>query len=142
MGLSNLEDLEKFKQSLEYIEGIGPVYFGKLVGIGVQSPLDLLPLGSAPKGRTEISTQSEISCSLILEWINQIDLYRVKGVGSEYANLLKASGADTVVELAPRNPHNLIQKMAEVNKEKELVRRLPAQIQLRSGSRRQKTYLE
>ncbi|MBE9475084.1 MAG: DUF4332 domain-containing protein [Chloroflexi bacterium] len=130
LGLSNLEDLEKFKQSLEYIEGIGPIYAGKLAAIGVQTPLDLLRQGSTPKGRAEISTQSEISSSLILEWINQIDLYRVKGVGSEYADLLEASGVDTVVELAQRNPHNLFQKMTELNEEKQLVRRLPAQSQI------------
>lgn len=130
LGLSNLEDLEKFKKSLEYIEGIGPVYAGKLAGIGVRTPLDLLHQGSTPKGRTEISTQSEISSSLILEWINQIDLYRLKGVGSEYADLLEASGVDTVVELAQRNPHNLFQKIAEVNEEKQLVRKLPAQSQV------------
>ncbi len=59
LGLSNLEDLEKFKQSLEYIEGIGPAYAGKVAGIGVQTPLDLLPQGSTPKGRTDISTQSK-----------------------------------------------------------------------------------
>jgi uncharacterized membrane protein HdeD (DUF308 family)/predicted flap endonuclease-1-like 5' DNA nuclease len=130
LGLSNQEDLEKFKQSLEYIEGIGPVYAGKLAEIGVQTPLDLLRQGSTPTGRTEISTKSGISSSLILEWINQIDLYRVKGVGSEYADLLEASGVDTVIELAQRNPKNLIQKLVEVNEEKQLVRRLPSQSQV------------
>jgi uncharacterized membrane protein HdeD (DUF308 family)/predicted flap endonuclease-1-like 5' DNA nuclease len=130
LGLSNQEDLEKFKQSLEYIEGIGPVYAGKLAEIGVQTPLDLLHQGSTPTGRTEISTKSGISSSLILEWINQIDLYRVKGVGSEYADLLEASGVDTVIELAQRNPQNLIQKLVEVNEDKQLVRRLPNQSQV------------
>jgi uncharacterized membrane protein HdeD (DUF308 family) len=130
LGLANQEDLEKFKQSLEYIEGIGPVYAGKLAEIGVQTPLDLLRQGSTPTGRTEISTKSEISSSLILEWINQIDLYRVKGVGSEYADLLEASGVDTVIELAQRNPQNLIQKLVEVNEDKQLVRRLPSQSQV------------
>ncbi len=130
LGLSSVDDLEKFNQSLEYIEGIGPVYAGKLAAIGVQTPLDLLRQGSTPKGRTEISTKSEISSSLILEWINHIDLFRIKGVGSEYADLLEASGVDTVVELAQRNAQNLYQKLAEVNEEKQLVRKLPGESQV------------
>jgi uncharacterized membrane protein HdeD (DUF308 family) len=130
LGLSNEEELEKFKQALEYIEGIGPVYAGKLSAIGVQTPLDLLRQGSTPKGRTELASKSEISSSLILEWINHIDLFRVKGVGSEYADLLEASGVDTVVELAQRNAQNLYQKLAEVNEEKQLVRKLPGESQV------------
>lgn len=130
LGLFSVEDLEKFTQSLEYIEGIGPVYAGKLAAIGLQTPLDLLRQGSTARGRDEISTKSEISSSLILEWVNQIDLYRVKGVGSEYADLLEASGVDTVVELAQRNPQNLFQKLVDVNEEKQLVRKLPGESQV------------
>ena len=51
---------------------------------------------------------------------------RVKGVGSEYADLLEAAGVDTVPELSNRNPVNLYQKMVEVNEEKKLVRKLPS----------------
>jgi len=37
---------------------------------------------------------------------------------------------DTVLELAQRNPENLYQKLAAVNQEKELVRKLPGQAQV------------
>jgi len=130
LGLTSVEDLEKFKQPLEYIEGIGPVYAGKLSSIGVQTPLDLLRGGAEPHGRSDISKRSEISGLLILEWINQIDLYRIKGVGSEYADLLEEAGVDTVMELAHRNPGNLFEKMSSVNEVKQLVRKLPAQTQV------------
>ena len=56
-----------------------------------------------------------------------VDLFRIHGVGSEYADLLEASGVDTVKELATRNPANLTAKMAEVNNEKKLVRRIPTE---------------
>jgi predicted flap endonuclease-1-like 5' DNA nuclease len=62
---------------------------------------------------------------LILKWVNHIDLYRVKGIGSEYAELLEQSGVDTVVELATRNPANLYQTLVSVNEAKKLVRKLP-----------------
>lgn len=126
LGLSDANELDKFKQSLEYIEGIGPVYAAKLSAAGIQTPLDLLREGALPHGRKEISKKTEISGLLILKWINHIDLFRIKGVGSEYADLLEESGVDTVMELAHRNPQNLYDKMGSVNAVKELVRKLPA----------------
>jgi predicted flap endonuclease-1-like 5' DNA nuclease len=67
----------------------------------------------------------QISDKLILEWVNLADLFRIKGIGEEYSDLLEEAGVDTVPELAQRNPANLLQKLVEVNEEKKLVRRLP-----------------
>ena len=61
----------------------------------------------------------------ILQWINHVDLFRVKGVASEYADLLEAAGVDTIPELAQRKAENLVKKMEEVNAAKKLVRKLP-----------------
>jgi uncharacterized membrane protein HdeD (DUF308 family)/predicted flap endonuclease-1-like 5' DNA nuclease len=124
------EVLTKLKDSPEYVEGIGPVYSQTLKGIGIHTLLDLLKHGAMPKGRAEIADKSGISHKLILKWVNHIDLYRVKGVGSEYADLLEAAGVDTVVELATRNPGNLFEKLSAVNEEKNLVRRPPASSQV------------
>jgi len=68
---------------------------------------------------------------VILEWVNHVDLFRIKGVGSEYADLLEAAGVDTVVELAMRNPEHLFQAVLSVNESKQLVRKPPvlAQVQ-------------
>jgi len=53
------------------------------------------------------------------------DLFRIKGVGQEFAELLEAAGVDTVPALAQRNAANLTAKMEEVNAEKNLTRRTP-----------------
>jgi predicted flap endonuclease-1-like 5' DNA nuclease len=126
----NPEEMAKFSYPLEYVEGIGPVYAGKLKEIGIVTPLDLLKGGAFPKGRAEIAEKSGISGKLILEWVNHCDLYRIKGVGSEWADLLEEAGVDTVVELSMRNPKNLFDKMNLVNEEKKLVRKTPAQAQV------------
>ena len=115
---------------LSYIEGIGEVYSGKLKAAGIGSADSLLKKGATPKGRKEIAEKSGISEKLILEWVNHIDLYRVRGVGSEYADLLEEAGVDTVVELAQRSPANLYAKMIEVNQQKRLVRRMPLEYQV------------
>jgi len=111
---------------LENIEGIGEVYAQKLREAGVGSVDALLKQGATPRGRKGIVEKSGISEKLVLEWVNHADLFRVTGVGEEYADLLEEAGVDTVPELAQRNPENLHQKMLEVNREKKLVRRLPA----------------
>jgi predicted flap endonuclease-1-like 5' DNA nuclease len=116
--------------SLEYVEGIGPVHSGQLEEIGIRTPQQLLDQGATPKGRTDIADRSGISTHLILEWVNHVDLYRINGVGSEYADLLEAAGVDTVVELAQRNAQNLYDTLVEVNQEKRLVRRLPSASQV------------
>ena len=71
-----------------------------------------------------------ISERLILDWLNRIDLFRIKGIGEEYSDLLESAGVDTVPELAQRNPKNLYQKIMEVNSKKKLVRQPPGQGQV------------
>lgn len=109
------------------IEGIGPVYAEKLKAIGINTVEGLLKAGATPKGREDIAEQTGITKTLILEWVNHADLYRIKGVGEEYSDLLEEAGVDTVVELATRNPENLYAKIIEVNDAKKLVRRPPSQ---------------
>jgi predicted flap endonuclease-1-like 5' DNA nuclease len=108
------------------IEGIGPVYREKLVAYGIKTVEGLLKAGASPKGRSEMERETGISQTLILEWVNHADLFRIKGVSEEYSDLLEEAGVDTVVELAQRNPENLYDKIKEVNMEKKLVRRLPS----------------
>lgn len=124
------EEMAKFKYSLEYVEGIGPVFGARLKEIGLVTCLDLLKSGATRKGREEIVEKSGISGTLVLKWINHVDLYRIKGVGSEYADLLEAAGVDTVVELGHRNAGHLFDKLNQVNSDRHLVRKMPTDAQV------------
>ncbi len=115
---------------LSHIEGIGEKYEAKLRQAGLRSISDLLARGATPQGRKELAAKSGIKPELILKWVNNADLFRIKGVGSEYAELLEAAGVDTVPELAKRKAENLVKRMAEVNNDKHLVRRLPVEKQV------------
>lgn len=107
------------------IEGVGEAFAAKLIAAGIRTAEALLEMGATPKGRKEIAEKSGISDKLILEWVNHVDLFRIKGVGSEYADLLEEAGVDTVVELSKRVPEHLLAKMQEVNVAKKLVRQMP-----------------
>lgn len=111
---------------LDVIEGIGPAYQTKLKKAGIRSTEGLLKKGNTPRGRGEIEAATGISAKLILEWVNHADLFRIKGVGSEYSDLLEEAGVDTVVELAQRVGENLHKAMLDVNAKKKLVRRPPS----------------
>ena len=117
--------------SLISVEGIGEVYTGKLKVAGIRSAQALLAAGATPKGRQKLAAKSGISEALILRWVNHVDLFRIKGVGEEYADLLEAAGVDTVVELAQRVPAHLHEKLIATNQAHKRVRKLPAQAQVK-----------
>lgn len=116
--------------ALSKIEGIGETYAQKLKDAGVTSIESLLTSGANPKGRKTLAGQTGISDTLILKWVNRADLFRVKGLGEEYTDLLEKAGVDTVMELARRNPEALAQKLSEVNAAHNLVNKLPGAAQV------------
>jgi predicted flap endonuclease-1-like 5' DNA nuclease len=111
--------------SIIKIEGIGEAYAAKIRQVGVRTTTALLQKGSTPKGRLELAKATGTSTKLILEWVNRADLFRVKGVGVQYSDLLEAVGVDTVPELAQRKPKALLDAIVKVNLQKNLVNQLP-----------------
>ena len=108
------------------IEGVGEAYAPKLTNAGVVKVDDLLAKCATPKGRAALAEETGISEKLILRWTNHADLFRIKGVGPQFAELLEAAGVDTVKEFRHRVAENLVQKMLETNDVKKLVRRVPS----------------
>jgi predicted flap endonuclease-1-like 5' DNA nuclease len=113
--------------SIDHMEGIGQSYADRLRSSGVKTVNRLLALGRDPRGRSALAESTGLNKDQILTWVNMADLYRVKGVGSEYAELLHKAGVDTVKELRNRNPQNLHVKMKDVNASgRRIVRQLPS----------------
>jgi len=113
-------------KKIEDIEGVGPSYGAKLRAAGCRNVEQLLEMGCTKKGREHIAAKTGLSESNILKWVNHADLFRVKGIASQYAELLECAGVDTVKELRNRNADNLAEKMVEINKAKRLVRNVPS----------------
>lgn len=112
------------------IEGIGEVYAEKLNAAGVKTTEDLLEKAAAKKGREALAEATGISEKLILKWANHADLFRIKGIAGQFAELLEAAGVDTVKELRHRVPANLHAKLVEVNEAKNLCNRVPAESEI------------
>ncbi|MBQ8675747.1 MAG: DUF4332 domain-containing protein [Bacteroidaceae bacterium] len=108
------------------IEGIGDVYAEKLTAAGITKVSQLLEKCAAPAGRKALEDETGISGKLILKWTNHADLFRINGIGPQFAELLEAAGVDTVKDLKHRVAENLQKKLEEVNAEKNLCNRVPA----------------
>jgi len=109
------------------VEGIGETYAAKLKEAGVATTDKLLEVAATKKGRDELAAKTGIAGKLILEWVNLADLFRIKGIGSEYSDLLEEAGVDPGVERATRKPANLFAKIVEGNTAKKLVRKVPTE---------------
>ena len=115
---------------IENVEGIGQVFGKQLRDVGIKDTDSLLAATGTPGQRKKLAEESGISAKRILKFANMVDLYRVDGIGSEYSELLEASGVDTVPELARRNPANLTKALAMANETKKLTRRVPGEVEV------------
>lgn len=115
---------------IDEIEGIGSVYAKKLEAAGVKTTDDLLDKAASKKGRVELAEETGISEKLILKWANHADLFRIKGVAGQFAELLEAGGVDTVKELRHRVPANLYAKLVEINEVRNLCNRVPSESEI------------
>jgi len=113
--------------SIAAIQGLHHAEATKLRKARVRTTEALLKTAASRKGRKDLSETTGLDEKRILDWVNRADLMRVKGIGSEYSDLLEAAGVDTIKELRRRNPRNLLEVMGELNLRKRLVRRLPTE---------------
>lgn len=112
-------------KSIQTIEGIGPKFAELLKKEGIVTTEKLLETGCAKAGRKALAEKTAINEKYILKWVNMCDLFRIKGVAGQFAELLEGAGVDTVKELRHRNAENLAAKMAEVNSQKRLCKTSP-----------------
>ena len=113
-------------KSIIYIEGIGQSYARSLKSIGIHTTENLLHMGATKDGRSQISNRTSISEKKILKWVNMCDLFRIKGIAGQFAELLESSGVNTINELRFRDPGNLAEKMKQINSSRKLCKVSPS----------------
>ena len=104
------------------IQGVGEVYSEKLRAAGIDTPEALLEKAATRRARQMLAARTGIPGALILTWANHADLFRIRGIGPQYACLLEAAGVDTIKELAHRLPENLAPKLTAAASKKGLKR--------------------
>lgn len=112
------------------IEGVGDVYAKQLQEAGINKVSELLEKCAAPKGRKALAETTGISEKLILRWTNHADLFRINGVGPQFAELLEKAGVDTVKELAHRIASNLQTKLETINAKFHICGRVPVVLEI------------
>lgn len=115
--------------SITAIEGIGDAKAAKLKAAGIKTCEALLENANTKKKREKLSADTKLSEANILTWVNHADLMRIKGVSSQYSELLEAAGVDSCTELKGRNAANLAEAMEKANNKKKnkLVQRTPSE---------------
>ncbi|HPI74843.1 MAG TPA: DUF4332 domain-containing protein [bacterium] len=119
------------------IEGIGSAMSKKMEKARIKTVRGLLKKGATRKGRKELAETTGIKSSVILKWVNMSDLFRIKGIGKQYAELLEKAGVDTVKELKMRQPAALLAQMEKINNagKKRMVQALPGLKRVKSWVR-------
>ncbi len=107
------------------IKGLDKQSAEKLKANNISSIEAYLTACAEKKGRKELAAATGIEEASLLHWANRADLSRIKGVSTQYGDLLECAGVDTVPELAQRNADNLLVKMTEVNDAENLVKKIP-----------------
>jgi hypothetical protein len=106
------------------IRGISADVAEMLKSEGIRTTIGLLRVAGTPKQRLRIAQKVGTDAKDVLEWVTMADRMRVRGVGAEYAELLRIAGVKTVSDLQFRNAQNLFERMREANKN-NVVRLLP-----------------
>lgn len=109
------------------VDGIGRDEADALKRVGIRTTTRLLEAAKSPKGRKELAEKTGIDEKLLLKWANCADRMRIKGVGEDYSQLIRAAGVNTVRELKHRNAKRLTEAMRSANSKRKLVDFLPSE---------------
>ena len=111
---------------LETIQGVHQAHADLLREMcAINSVAALLKAGATPEGRESLAAALNVPPAVVLDWVHQADMSRVKGVGRGYLSLLNALGIRTLAQLRQQVAENLYARMCECNKNHRLVRRSP-----------------
>jgi hypothetical protein len=112
---------------IKKLEGVTDEAVERLRALGIRTSEKLLEAAKDAKGRKALAERTGISEKLLLKWANTIDRMRLRGMGRDYAELLRLAGVDTVRELKHRNAQRLFKAIRAANAQRRLVKFPPSQ---------------
>jgi hypothetical protein len=112
---------------LKQIGGLEDGLAEKLKSLRIRTTVRLLEAARNAKGRKALAERTGIDAGAILRLANKAELMQIKGIGSDYTDLLHAAGVTTVRELRTRKPQSLARKLAAANGKKTKVELVPGE---------------
>lgn len=112
---------------IKNLDGVNAEVAQVLRNEGIRTTGKFLEAAKDPKGRKNLFKKTGVDQKKLLRWANFADCLRVRGLGKEYAELLREVGVETVRDLRYRNPAHLAQSMAEANRKRKVVRLVPSE---------------
>jgi len=109
------------------LHGVDKVTGLKLRLAGISNPATMLERGLTPASRMALAADTGISIELIDQWVHQADLCRIRGIGSEYAQLLQAVGIRNVEGLVGRAAGELYEELKATNRREGIIKHLPSE---------------
>ena len=112
--------------SIDSINGMTHTEATKLRRARVRTTVTFLQIASTRSGRALLTKETGITSPKLLHWAKRAELMKIKNLGKDYADLLEASGVESVSDLKRRNPESLHEMMNGINKRKKIVDRMPS----------------
>ena len=109
------------------LDGIDDVIAARLKAAGIRTTGALLEAAKDAKGRKGLAERTGLDEKFLLRCANMADRLRIKGLGKDYAELVRAAGVDTVRELKHRNAKRLAAAIAAANEKRKLVKFPPSE---------------
>lgn len=111
---------------IEEIEGVGSGYGSRLRKLDISQTEQLASMLYQPKRLEKVAAQIDVDIEEVRRWAKMADLIRVPGIRGHFAELLEASGINSVHELAGETPQHLAVKMSEQNSKQGLTKTVPS----------------
>ncbi|HEX2216528.1 MAG TPA: DUF4332 domain-containing protein [Xanthobacteraceae bacterium] len=109
------------------IDGVDDEAAQRFRSVGIRTTAALLEAAKDARGRKALAAKTGLDEKFLLRCANMADRMRVKGLGKEYAELVREAGVDTVRELKHRNARRLASAMKAANQKRKLVKFLPSE---------------
>lgn len=109
------------------LDGIDEEAMSLLRAAGIRTTAALLEAAKDSKGRKALANRTGLDAKQLLRWANMADRMRIKGLGRDYAELLRIAGVETVRELKHRHAGRLMLAVRSANEQRRLVKVPPSQ---------------
>ena len=112
------------------IEGISADNIRRLKKVGITTTDHLLAKAHDPNALGQLALQADIAEKFLGQWVAMASLMRVKGIGSQYSELLLAVGVDSRKKLLTMEPRELVRMMEEQKKARKLAGGVPKLVEV------------